>query len=81
MNIPSLCQPAFRQRPGAEALEFKGRTCTFGEIESRANALASRLQAGGLTPGDRVAVYMKNSPELITVYLASVLHRVAPPQG
>ncbi len=72
MNIPSLCLPAFRQRPGAGGLEFKGRTRTFGEIESEANHLAGRLRAGGLTPGDRVAVYMKNSPELITVYLASV---------
>jgi len=72
MNIPSLCQPAFGPRADVEGLEFEGRRHTFAEIESEANRLAGRLRADGLVPGNRVAVYMKNSPELIVAYLAAV---------
>ncbi len=72
MNIPSLCQSAFGPRADVDGLEFKGRRRTFGEIESEARHLAVRLRADGLVPGDRVAVYMKNSPELIVAYLAAV---------
>ena len=72
MNIPSLCQPAFGPRADVAGLEFEGRSRTFGEIQSEANRLACRLRADGLVPGARVAVYMKNSPELIVVYLAAV---------
>ncbi len=72
MNIPSLCQPAFSLRADIEGLEFEGRRQTFCEIESEANRLAARLRADGLVTGDRVAVYMKNSPELIVAYLAAV---------
>ena len=72
MNIPSLCQPAFGPRADVAGLEFEGRPRTFGEIQTEAKRLAEHLRADGLAPGDRVAVYMKNSPELIIAYLAAV---------
>ncbi len=72
MNLPQLFQPSLQQAPERTALEFAGLTRTFGQIDADSNRLARRLLADGLAPGDRIAVYMKNSPELITVYLAAV---------
>ena len=44
---------------------------TFGEFEADANRLARLLLSQGCERGDRAAVYMKNRPELVTLYIAA----------
>ena len=43
---------------------------TFGELNSRCNRLANSLVAGGIKPGDRVAIALMNSAEFVEAYFA-----------
>jgi len=70
MTIPELFASTFdasRDRPG---LEWAGRVYTFGEIDARANRMARELAARGVGPGDRLAVYLANRPEVVDLFLA-----------
>ncbi len=61
-------------RPALDSMDASGvlRTLTFGEVEARANRMASELSARGLKPGDRLCVHLGNCVEFIDVYLACV---------
>jgi len=43
---------------------------TYSELNAKANALAASLAEIGLKKGDRVAIYMKNSIELVVAFYA-----------
>ena len=72
MNLVQLFDLSLRGRREQEALEFEGRVYTFGEIEVRSNRMAQWLLARGIKAGDRLAVYLPNSVEIIDLYLACV---------
>jgi len=72
MNLRNWYDKSFRLRPQEPALEWKGATYTFGEIDARSNRLARALQARGLSRGDRMAVYLANSLDFIDLFLAAV---------
>ncbi len=55
---------------GQIAIRFGERTLTYRELESKASRLAGGLLAAGIAPGDRVALFMPNCPELVIAYLA-----------
>jgi len=71
MNVATWLERAARADPGAVAV-YRGRDAwaTYGELATRAARLAAGLRgAGGLAPGDRVGIAMKNSPEyLVALY-------------
>ena len=54
---------AARERPGAPALQFKGATTTFAELEQLSDACAAALSSLGVTRGDRVALLLPNCPQ------------------
>jgi malonyl-CoA/methylmalonyl-CoA synthetase len=72
MTLTDLFDLSFKGRRDKPALEFDGRTFTFGEIDSRSNRLARLLKAKGLGTGDRLCVYLVNSVEMIDIYIACV---------
>lgn len=43
------------------AIIFEGETITFGDVDHHADAVAARLRAIGVAPGDRVALLARNS--------------------
>jgi malonyl-CoA/methylmalonyl-CoA synthetase len=47
-----------------------GRHLTYGDLERGSGQIANLLQAAGVAPGDRVAVQVEKSPEVILLYLA-----------
>jgi long-chain acyl-CoA synthetase len=47
------------------ALLFQGTTITYRELELQSGAFASALVAAGVRKGDRVAIVMPNSPQMI----------------
>ncbi len=71
MNLPKLFAPSLKQAAGEPGLEFEGEVFTFGRLDEESDRLAAWLLAGGVKPGDRVAVYLKNSPGLVLIYLAA----------
>ncbi|HVG24407.1 MAG TPA: acyl-CoA synthetase [Thermoanaerobaculia bacterium] len=72
MNLLQLFDLSLVARADEIALEWQGRAYTFGELEARSNRVAHALLARGFTTGDRLAVQLANSVELIDLYLACV---------
>jgi acyl-CoA synthetase (AMP-forming)/AMP-acid ligase II len=57
----SLAAPlwdAAAREPAAVAVIDRDESCTYAELRDRAAAIAAHLVAGGLAPGDRVAVFL-----------------------
>lgn len=61
---------AVERYPDSPAVHFLGRSLSFRELDGQVRALAAWLQnAADLKKGDRVALYMQNSPQwLISFY-------------
>jgi malonyl-CoA/methylmalonyl-CoA synthetase len=72
VNLTHLFDLSLVGRRDSPALEFGGRTFTFGEIDSRSNRMAQLLMARGFQAGDRLCVYLANCVEMIDLYLACV---------
>lgn len=49
---------------------FEVRALTYGEIATRAAALARTLAGVGMTPGERIGCYLPNSPSWVVASLA-----------
>ena len=70
MTLIDLFDLSLQGRRETAALEFEGRTYTFGEIDTRSNRLAQLLSQRGLQAGDRLCVYLANCVEMIDIFLA-----------
>lgn len=60
------------RRGDAVAVRWQGDDLSYGELDRRARRVAAGLAAAGVVPGDRVAVGLENSPELV-IGLVAVL--------
>ncbi|MEB1529286.1 non-ribosomal peptide synthase/polyketide synthase, partial [Xanthomonas sp. WHRI 7945] len=63
--IHTLFEAQAAQQPQALALECGDRRLSYGELNARANQLAHRLIALGITPDDRVAICMQRSADMV----------------
>ena len=70
MPINTLAARHARYRPDHTAVVFDGDRYTHREFNERINRLANALRALGLHRGDKVAVVLDNSLELLEVYQA-----------
>ncbi|MGH8724007.1 MAG: AMP-binding protein, partial [Burkholderiales bacterium] len=55
--------------PGRVAIFFKDQKISYRELEERAARCRGALAAHGIGPGDRVALVMSDSPEMIVAFL------------
>ncbi len=58
--------------PDRPAIVFEGRTISYRTLDRDAAALARSLAQAGVVPGDRVALYLPNTPEFALAYLATL---------
>ena len=58
LTLPAALQSRGTTDPQGTFLIFKAEVVTFGEMETRAEALAASLHGLGIEPGDRVAVVL-----------------------
>ena len=70
MQLESFLEESARRFPGKTALIFDRQRITYKEIETRCNRLAHALVERGLRRGDRVAIWLENSPELVIALFA-----------
>lgn len=70
MNLTHLFDLSFQGRRDKCALEFNGAQYSFGDVDCRANRMAHLLRGRGLSPGERLCVYLANCMEMIDLYLA-----------
>ena len=54
MNLLDLFDLSLVGRRNQDALEFDGRTYTFGDIDDRSSRVAEALRLRGIETGDRV---------------------------
>jgi long-chain acyl-CoA synthetase len=52
-------------RPHGRALLFQGKTISYAELEQLSTAFANALNAVGVKPGERVALMLPNTPQMI----------------
>lgn len=55
--------------PGRPLLTFERESVTCGELAEHVTAFAKGLRQRGLQPGERVALFLENSPQFIIAYL------------
>ncbi len=58
--------------PDRPAIHFYGRAVTFAELDASVGRFAGFLQARGLSPGDRVAIFLENSPQFAIAYYGTL---------
>ncbi|WP_206506078.1 non-ribosomal peptide synthetase [Streptomyces chrestomyceticus] len=68
-TVPAVFAEAAARRPDAPAVVSGALTLTYRELDARANQYAHHLHAQGVGPGDRVAVLLPRTAELVTVLL------------
>ncbi|WNG61873.1 AMP-binding protein [Archangium gephyra] len=60
-----------RQAPERPVLDFEQQRFTAGQLAGHVTAFASALQRRGLKPGERVALFLENSPAFVIAYLGT----------
>lgn len=68
-TLPALIEGVAQARPDAIALRWHERTLTYRRLDRCANALAHRLVAAGVRPGDFVGVDLPRSFDQIVGFL------------
>jgi long-chain acyl-CoA synthetase len=71
-SLVAMLERVAERYPAKAALMDGQREVTYAELRGRIGALARRLHAGGVRPGDRVAILLPNSPQFVTGYFAAV---------
>lgn len=60
-----LFRSAAGRDPGAPSVRYFDGTLSYGDVDRMSDALAGRLAASGVAPGDRVALYLQNVPHVL----------------
>lgn len=63
-------QRAAEQNPDAACTIFNGATISYSEMDTITDRLAAGLAGMGITKGDRVAVFIPNTPQFVMAYFA-----------
>ncbi len=71
MNLGQILKVNAKKFPNTIALKDHSRRFTYPEVNQRVNRLAHSLLSLGLAKGDKVAVLMENSIEIVEIYLAT----------
>ena len=69
MNIAWWVQRWSELYPDKRAILFEDRLITYSDLHQRTDKTACWLQSTGIEKGDRVAVLLRNCPEMIELYL------------
>jgi acyl-CoA synthetase (AMP-forming)/AMP-acid ligase II len=71
MNLGQMLKVNAKKFPDTIALKDRRRAFTYPETNKRVNKLAHSLVSLGLHKGDKVAVLLENSIEIVEIYLAT----------
>src|SRR3954463_5711783 len=70
--LPAILARQAKRVPDRAAIQFYGRAVTFAELDSAVGRFAGFLQARGLQAGDRVAIFLENSPQFAIAYYGAL---------
>ena len=77
-KIADIWESIAAAQPGRPALIQGERVVSWGQFDLRADALASRLIAGGVSRQAKVAAYLFNGPEYLETYFAAFKADLSP---
>jgi long-chain acyl-CoA synthetase len=70
VTVHHFLEEAARLYPDQPCTVFKGAEITFREMNELTDRLAAALSAKGVRKGDRVAIFMPNSPQFVMAFYA-----------
>jgi O-succinylbenzoic acid--CoA ligase len=73
-HVPCPLRSAALESPEAGAVVGAGWSITYGGLDARVSATAVRLEELGVSPGDRVALYLPKSVDYLVLLLALIRH-------
>ncbi|MEW6424795.1 MAG: long-chain-fatty-acid--CoA ligase [Bacillota bacterium] len=68
MHLFDIIKTSSKRYPCKPAVIYYGKKITYRELQNSVEALAAELKRLGIKKGDRVAVYMQNTPHFIVSY-------------
>ncbi len=71
-SVGQAFDEATERAPERPAVVFYGRSITYRELREATDRLANALAGQGVKKGDRVALYLLNSPQFIIAYFAAL---------
>jgi len=71
-SVPQAFDEATERAPDKAAVVFYGRSISFGELRDATDRLACALASLGIKKGDRIALYLLNSPQFVIAYFAAL---------
>jgi long-chain acyl-CoA synthetase len=71
-SVPQLFDEATARLAGQTAVVFYGRSISYRELREATDRMARALAALGVKKGDRVGLYLLNSPQFIIAYFAAL---------
>ena len=71
-SVTQAFDEATERDPARTAVAFYGRSISYRELRDAADRLACALATLGLKKGDRIALYLVNSPQFIIAYFAAL---------
>lgn len=71
-SVAQAFDEATERAPERPAVVFHGRFITYRELREAADRLANALATLGVKKGDRVALYLLNSPQFVIAYFAAL---------
>jgi len=72
VSVPEVFDAACARNASRPALAFYGAQITYGELQEAANRFAAALAALGINKGDRIALYLVNSPQFVIAYFGAL---------
>ncbi|TMH94464.1 MAG: AMP-dependent synthetase, partial [Betaproteobacteria bacterium] len=71
-SVTRMFDEATERAPEGTAVVFYGRSITYRELREASDRFACALAELGVKKGDRVALYLVNSPQFIIAYFAAL---------
>jgi acyl-CoA synthetase (AMP-forming)/AMP-acid ligase II len=71
-NLPTLLARQAHRVPDRPALIFYGRELSFRELDGAVKRFAGWLRSRGVQAGDRVAIFLENSPQFAIAYYGAL---------
>ncbi len=71
-SVPQAFDEATERDPQRTAVVFYGRSISYRELRDAADRFACALASLGVKKGDRVALYLLNSPQFIIAYFGAL---------
>ncbi|MDZ5711439.1 class I adenylate-forming enzyme family protein [Jeotgalibacillus haloalkalitolerans] len=70
MNTSDLLAFQAGKYGSRDAIRFMGKGVTYGELHMKVNQFSQGLKQQGIQKGDKVALFLPNTPEFVIAYLA-----------